>query len=196
MSSFVTKQSKQLSLLLTCCLVEMIKWLKMSSQRLKARDGEGVLFVMDGWDELPPELQQQSLFRRLINLPVASSLHRSAVIVTSRPESSAELHSLVSSRIQIVGFTPSEVKEFFTDSLKGDSQAVDTLMEQMRKNPVIESSCYLPLKCSHHSQCIPVIELYASNNTDRPFHFTSALLHLASHQNQDRPKHQITLLTR
>ena len=115
---------------------------------IEARDGEGVLFVMDGWDELPPELQQQSLFRRLINLPVASSLHRSAVIVTSRPESSAELHSLVSSRIQIVEFIPSEVKEFFTDSLKGDLQAADTLMEQMRDNPVIESSCYLPLNAA------------------------------------------------
>ena len=136
---------------------------------IEARDGEGVLFVMDGWDELPPELQQQSLFRRL---PVASSLHRSAVIVTSRPESSAELHSLVSSRIQIVGFTPSEVKEFFTDSLKGDSQAVDTLMEQMRENPVIESSCYLPLNAAI------IVSLFLSLNCTLPTTITGVFTSL------------------
>ena len=128
---------------------------------IEARDGEGVLFVMDGWDELPPELPSLSV-RNLINLPVASSLHRSTVLVTSRPESSADLHSLVSSRIQIVGFTPSEVKEFFTESLKGDSQAVDTLMEQVRDNPVIESSCYLPLNV------VIIVSVFLSLNCTLP----------------------------
>ena len=112
---------------------------------IESQQGQGILFVMDGWDELPLNLQEESHFQQLIELPLVSSLQNSALIVTSRPDSSGVLHSLVSSRIETMGFTSSEVNEYFTESLKGDSQAVETLMEQVRDNPMIEASCWLPL---------------------------------------------------
>ncbi len=51
------------------------------------------------------------------------------MIVTSRQEASTELHDLASSRVQIVDFTPEKVEDYFTESLKGDSQATEALME-------------------------------------------------------------------
>ena len=33
---------------------------------LIATNGRGVLWVLDGWDELPPHLQQESIFYQLI----------------------------------------------------------------------------------------------------------------------------------
>ncbi len=112
---------------------------------LEAKDGKGVLFVLDGWDELPGELPRDSPLRQLIEPALVCPLEQSAVIVTSRPEASTELHNLASSRVQIVGFTPEKVENFFTESLKGDSQATKALLERVKENPVIEGSCYIPL---------------------------------------------------
>ncbi len=96
---------------------------------LEARDGEGVLFVLDGWDELPGELPRDSPISQLIEPAILSPLEHSAVIVTSRPEASAKLHDLASSRVQIVGFTSEKVEDYFTESL---SVAMETMGCQRR----------------------------------------------------------------
>ncbi len=80
-------------------------------------------------------------------------LHNCAVVVTSRPSSSAELHPLVTSRVEVLGFTPRQIEQYFTECLKGDSQAVQTLLERIRENPVVEGSCYLPLNASIVVNC-------------------------------------------
>ena len=115
---------------------------------IEASEGRGVLWVLDGWDELPPHLQQSSLFHQLIRPPRVSPFTESAVVVTSRPISSADLHPLVSSRVEVIGFTVAQIKEYFTESLKHDDQAVQKLEHHLSQNPVVESSCYLPLNAA------------------------------------------------
>ena len=113
--------------------------------------GEGVLWVLDGWDELPSDLPLDSIINKLIQPEIfqESPLLQSSVIVTSRPSSSAELHPLVSSRVEVLGFTPLEIEQFFRECLEGsDSGAVQTLLERIRENPVVEGSCYLPLNAA------------------------------------------------
>ena len=117
---------------------------------IKAQYGAGVLWVLDGWDELPSDLPSDSIINKLIQ-PTKfqeSPLVKSSVIITSRPSSSAELHPLVSSRVEVLGFTPHELEQYFRECLKGDSGAVQTLLERIRDNPVVEGSCYLPLNAA------------------------------------------------
>ena len=116
----------------------------------KACRGQDVLFVMDGWDELPVDLHTDSIFYQLIASPENLNLHHSTVIVTSRPVASGDLYRCrtISSRIQILGFTPTEVKSYFTEALKEDSTAVQKLQDQLRERPMIEASCYLPLNAA------------------------------------------------
>ena len=106
--------------------------------------------MLDGWDELPPDLPSDSIINKLIkpNRFRESPLLKSSVIVTSRPSSSAELHPLVSSRVEVLGFTPHKLEQYFRECLKGDSGAVQTLLERIRENPVVEGSCYLPLNAA------------------------------------------------
>ena len=111
-------------------------------------DGRGVLWVLDGWDELPSHLREKSLLRDMITPSLHSPTTQSSVIVTSRPISSGELSEVVSSRIEVLGFTWEEQRKYFTECLKGDTKAVDTLMERLSENPAIEGSCYLPLNAS------------------------------------------------
>ena len=117
---------------------------------VKAQYGAGVLWVLDGWDELSSDLPSDSMIYKLIQPRMfqESPLVKSSVIIASRPSSSAELHPLVSSRMEVLGFTPDEIEQYFRECLKGDSRAVQTLLERIRDNPVVEGSCYLPLNAA------------------------------------------------
>ena len=111
---------------------------------LMATNGRGALWVLDGWDELPPRLQQDSIFYQLIK----RMLSECSVIVTSRPISSGDLHPVVSSRIEVLGFTPEEQRQYFTECFKGDTKALEALLEKIQENPVVQSICYLPLNAA------------------------------------------------
>ena len=159
---------------------------------LMATNGRGVLWILDGWDELPTHLQHGSLFRKLLPpkpneeqlkkieespfyseyvsrgsskeelwLPYLQNnrqfcieyynkrlLNECSVIVTSRPISSCDLHLMASSRIEVLGFTPAEQRRYFSVCLKGNTNALEMLVEMIQENPVIQSICYLPLNAA------------------------------------------------
>ena len=139
--------------------VENVAVAQKLATELVATNGRGVLWVLDGWDELPTHLQQDSIFRKLIP-PIQKSrlmlpqprkkrlLEECSVIVTSRPISSGDLHPVVSSRIEVLGFTPEEQRQYFTECLKGDTKALEALLEKIQENPVVQSICYLPLNAA------------------------------------------------
>ena len=124
--------------------VENVAVTQELATELLATYGRGVLWVLDGWDELPSHLQQDSIFRNLIK----RLLSESSVVVTSRPISSGDLHPVVSSRIEVLGFTPEEQRQYFTECLKGDTKALEALLEKIQENPVVQSICYLPLNAA------------------------------------------------
>ena len=120
-----------------------------AAKEITANYGEDILFILDGWDELPSSLRKKnSVFHQIIQsgLLQKSPLHKSTVIVTSRPIASGDLY--YSTRIKILGFTPEELKIYFTDCLQNDPKAVETLFGRIQENPVIASSCYLPMNAS------------------------------------------------
>ena len=118
------------------------------ARAITASDGRGVLWVLDGFDELPSNLREKSFLRDVVIPPAESPISLSSVIVTSRPISSGDLCESVSSRIEVLGFTREEQRQYFTECLKGDIKAVDTLTERLSEKPGIEGSCYLPLNAS------------------------------------------------
>ena len=109
--------------------------------------GQGILFVVDSWDELPLQYHRYSIFEKLICYPESLNLHLSTLLITSRPIASGKLQPLVSSRIEIVGFTKSEVKEYFDNAL-GDRDIVQKLQSRLVECPMIEAACYLPLNAA------------------------------------------------
>ena len=127
-------------------------------------NGQDVLLVLDGWDELPKHKRNcESFIRRLLNnVPGQQIFHKCSIIVTSRPISSCILHPIVSTRIEILGFTKKELKEFFTESLKGDTEAMKVLMERIQEHPEVASCCYLPLNASI------LVHLYIKNGYTIP----------------------------
>ena len=116
-----------------------------AEKEITARDGEGVLFIFDGWDELPEKAPGHSIIRNILG---CKQLHKSSVVITSRPISSMNLHSLVNTRIEILGFTKAELQKYFTGCLGDDHVKVKKLQQRIKENPVVEGSCYLPLNAS------------------------------------------------
>ena len=116
-----------------------------TEEAITNNDGQRVLFVLDGWDELPRNAHSCSMILKLIK---GRQLHECSIIVTSRPTSSAILHSLVTLRIEILGFTKEELNQYFMKCLESSRQAVETLLQRIRQNPIVEGSCYLPLNAS------------------------------------------------
>ena len=158
--------------------------------------GQDLLLVMDGWDELPSHLHTNSIFQKLIAFPETLNLHLSTVIITSRPIASSDLYHHISSRIEILGFAPTEVKDYFTEALGGEPQAVQKLVDQLKERPMVEASCYLPLNAAI------VSHLFMAHNCTLPntLHEVFTLLVLGclrrheAKQKQDGEKQHITSL--
>ena len=66
---------------------------EQAAREIIANEGSGVLWILDGFDELPSYLQDNSIVSTLIkpNLYQENPLSKTAVIVTSRPISSGDL---------------------------------------------------------------------------------------------------------
>ena len=141
----LVQRAKSITDLLPCPDIETARQV---ASAIRASNGRGILWVMDGWDELPAHLRKESFLRDMITPPNIFPITLSSVIVMSRPISSGDLIESVSSRIEVLGFTSEEQRQYFTECLKGDTKAVDNLMERLSENPAIEGSCYLPLNAS------------------------------------------------
>ena len=115
------------------------------SEEIMAGNGESILLVLDGWDELTKESPGHAVIFDLIK---RNELQESSIIITSRPTSSANLHKHVSLRAEILGFSKSELRSYFTFCLKDDPKDVDDLLKRIEDNAILEGICYLPLNAS------------------------------------------------
>ena len=111
--------------------------------------GKGVLFIFDGFDELP----QCAGHNLLMELLKGDRFSESSVVLTSRPISTLTLQHYVNARFEILGFEKSELHKFFVHYLnnvvdKDDNKNVDTLLQKIRENPVLESFLCLPLNAT------------------------------------------------
>ena len=112
---------------------------------ITASDGENVLFILDGWDELSSKAPAYSF---ILDLVKGIKLPKSSIINTSRPTSSAILHSLVRLQIEILGFTKDELQQYFRKCLENSAEAAERLLQRIKQNPIVEGTCYLPLNAS------------------------------------------------
>ena len=113
------------------------------------RNGSGVLFILDGWDELPQHVPGRENISEIIR---RNELIESDLVITSRQTSSASLYSVLNehqpTRIEILGFDRLELYDYFTDCLGGDTSKAEQLMQKIKRNPTVEGTCAIPLNAS------------------------------------------------
>ena len=119
-----------------------LKEAQMAAAQIQACHGQNTLFVFDGWDEFPPDLQMDSLVSTIIHEPEKLSLHKSTIFITSRPVSSRNIHY---QQVEILGFTRLQIHEYIKKALNGNSTHIQKLVQHLKDYPVIEGYCYIPL---------------------------------------------------
>ena len=142
---------------------------------IKKRKGEGILWILDGFDELPYHLRSNSIFIQLISGDI---LPKSTVIVTSRPVASDPLLTFLykhdSKRISIRGFDSDKTLEYASKYFD-NSQVFSEFQAYYSGNLVIESMLYNPLNC--YIVCTIFDDFIATNSTQYPRTMTALYNH-------------------
>ena len=121
-------------------------------------EGEGTTFLLEGYDELPQDLQENSIFSQVIN---GDFLPKAGVIITSRPSSSDILfkHCCQQSyqHVEVLGFTDEQINSYVKESFGADEQYRCQFESYLACYPHIRALMYIPLNCSI------VIDVYQSS---------------------------------
>jgi hypothetical protein len=115
---------------------------------LEEEEGEDVLIVADGWDELAKSKRQEDTF--LCNLLFGKILPFASILLTSRHTASASLHRDPHFQyfVEICGFSHDNIIEYIFAEFDDNKDVAVCLLEQLESNPLVESVCSIPLNCA------------------------------------------------
>ena len=135
-------------------------------------NGLKLLLILDGWDEAPaclrnlpdPRCPPDNSYLGKLLLSVSSN---TTILITSRPDSSLDLHNRAN-RVEILGFTKESIHDYFQEALSTQLSSDEVkdeivkLRDHFLKYPAIESSCYIPLNAAI------LIVMYLEHNRTLP----------------------------
>ena len=134
---------------------------------IKQRRGADILWILDGFDELPSPLRQDSsVFVQLIRTKI-DFLVKSTVIVTSRHSAASKFYRDLYSdtkHIKIIGFNDTSIQQYVTEYFKNET-IVKAFKLYYKGNPMIENMLQVPLTCN--IVCLIFNDTY-SDNTQYP----------------------------
>ena len=115
---------------------------------LEEVEGDKVLIIADGWDELAESRRLESSF--LYKLILGEILPFLSIVLTSRPSASAPLHQLscIDRFVEVRGFSIEHIIEYIKFEFDNDQAKADRLLEQLDNNPLVENVCSIPLNCA------------------------------------------------
>ena len=107
-----------------------------------AHQGQGVLFIFDGFDELSEEMREKSPVCDIITGHLAP---HSSFMVTTRPIAAESLYHCVDRRVEISGFGCEEVEKFIREYFASNPSAGEKLLLTLYDRPHIMNLCFTPL---------------------------------------------------
>ena len=137
--------------------------------------GQGVLLLLDGFDELPAiKRRESSLWMRLIT---GRLLRLSTVMFTGRswvikPLLAPKNVLRISQHVEIVGFTSDNINEYINKAFS-DATGESKFCDYLSTCPHIRSTMYVPLNCA------VVVEVYRSSRSKHSIPKTMTQLYTA-----------------
>ena len=114
-------------------------------------EGKNILILLEGWDELPVDMQQKSFFVDIIS---GKALKNVSVLITTRPSSIGSIEKrFITRNVAILGFSEDQIEQYvdqcFVDSSHGPKDTLKSrFMVQLQSNPVLKSLAYVPVNLS------------------------------------------------
>ena len=133
---------------------------KSVAKRVLELEGRGVLFILDGFDELPVDLRSEGFLFRMLQGTV---LPKCCVLVTSRPSATEDLNmacTKIHRHIEILGFTQECIKGYASSILSDEPKLLKDFLLYISPsvNPVINSLMYIPLNAAI------IVHIYKNSN--------------------------------
>ena len=132
------------------------------TQEVQKREGEGLMIIFDGYDELSDDQRSEfSLVQKILSNRV---LYKATIVVTSRPIAtkglSAQFRQTLDQHVVIAGFNESDIHTYVTLACKDNIEMLAAFRSYISSRPFILSVMYNPLHCTI------VTELYIWNWQD------------------------------
>ena len=109
-------------------------------------EGQSVLLLYEGYDELPRRLQEQQSI--LLDVLHKEYLPHATILITSRPSATGYLHwefrNQISQHIEILGFTKDDIISYVHDVME-DEQLSRDFLQYLKCCPYIRGMMYVPL---------------------------------------------------
>ena len=128
------------------------------SKAISSNKGKDVLFILDGFDELPPHLRQSDFLVKLLSHNFDSPLRDSDVVLTSRSIVTSEIyHQMREScaqvslaNIEVLGFTQDQIKEYAGHYFKGQGRPdlLESFVSKIDAIPQVRGLCSIPVVLS------------------------------------------------
>ena len=126
------------------------------------RNGKSILILLEGYDELPPDLQERSIFSALIE---GKELPNATILVTSRTSSSDIVYEKCKNtnfqHIEVVGFTGEQVESYIMSAVE-DEKVLEAFRNYLKKYPHIHGLMYIPLNCGI------ILDVFISSGDEEP----------------------------
>ena len=103
--------------------------------------GKSVTILLDGYDELPPNLRQNSFIVDLLQHKV---LPACSIVISSRPHASTHLRDNISCQVEILGFSEQDQQHFIEHSLKRQPHKISELKQYLKHHSSISNLCFIP----------------------------------------------------
>ena len=136
---------KMEDLMQTCISEEHSNLIEEITSFARKHNGEGILFLFDGFDELARDLQKKSLVADILN---HKAYPKSSYIITSRPSATAQLPPQAVQQIdrfETQGFTEDKMKQFIQQWFQTRPDTGKKVIKIIINNPKLCDMCHNPL---------------------------------------------------
>ena len=118
-------------------------------KQLQQELGEGVMLVLDGFDELSE--QQRTGMSFISRLLSGDILPKATLLITSRPLATVSLNQLLphepDQHIEVVGFSEDDIEAYINSAFSHNTQLRDNFQMYIKSYPFAYSIMYIPLHC-------------------------------------------------
>ena len=138
-------KSKMEDLMQTCISEEHSDLIEEITSFARKQNGEGILFLFDGFDELARHLQKKSLVADILN---CKAYPKSSYIITSRPSATAQLPPQAVQRMDCVetqGFTEDKMEQFIQLWFQTRPDTGKKVIKIITANSKLRDMCRNPL---------------------------------------------------
>ena len=123
-------------------------------------NGKSILILLEGYDELPPDLQERSVFSALIE---GNELPHATILITSRTSSSDIVYEKCKTtkfqHIEVVGFTGEQIESYIKNAVANE-KVLEAFRHYLKKYPHIYGLMYIPLNCGI------ILDVFISSSDD------------------------------